>query len=121
MKQAFGGLALVVLLIACGGPESSPKVTARQSQQDESKPQTSKDSTKSPLEHPCQRAFTLIEANDPGEAKRKEAVAIANQAYFIDDSPRVNAAFSNLNNVYVYDDGSSSEEEVRHELNAVCE
>jgi hypothetical protein len=121
MKQIFGALALAALLLACGGGPESSEPKPRQAQQDESRSKDPKSSSKSPLERPCKRAFALIEANEPGEVKRKNAVDIANQAYFIDDSPRVNAAFSNLNNVYVYDDGSSSEEEVRNQLTAVCE
>lgn len=122
MKHLLSGVAVATLMFACGGaPEPSSEPGPRQAQQEESSKSSNGGSSKSPLERPCRRAFALIEANEPGEAKRREAVSIANQAYFIDDSPKATTAFSSLNGVYVFDDGSSSEAEVRTQLNAVCE
>lgn len=68
----------------------------------------------------CEKAFNLIDNNEPGTVPRKKAVALANEAFFADDSVPVTEAFSNLNNVYVFDDGTSSETEVRSQLHAIC-
>ncbi len=61
-----------------------------------------------------------MEKYEPGTVPRNKVVALANDAFFIDDSVPVTEAFSNLNNVYVFDDGTSSEQEVRSQLTQVC-
>ena len=119
MKRLLTALVLATLAVACGSSEPPQETEPRGAQQEQApEPQ---EQAKSPLERPCKRAFALIEANEPGEAKRKVAVAIANEAFFIDDSVPVTTAFSNLNNVYVFDDGTSSEAEVRNQLDSACE
>lgn len=114
-----------IVLTACAvtsevESDSSAKPSADIKKDSSSAPNESSPDAKSGLMAPCEQAFTLMETYEPGDAPRKEALEIANQAFFVDDSPDVTEAFSNLNNVYVFDDGSSSVDEVRSQLEAVC-
>ena len=118
MKVVLG--ACVFLFFgSCGGVEEPPQETSEQPQiESQQEPEPAQEG--SPLAKVCDRAFDLIDNNEPGSVPRKKAVVLANEAFFIDDSVPVTEAFSNLNNVYVFDDGSSSEEEVRSQLEQVC-
>ena len=120
------GIALTVCLVmavasaACGDQEqSSPGTSGTANDEPQGTPEEN-EAEPSPLAAVCEKAFALIEESEPGTVSRKKAVALANEAFFIDDSPETNEAFSNLNNVYVYDDGSSSPEEVRSQLEVAC-
>ena len=104
--------------ISCNSP-NQPSEAPRPDTQDVSQAPAAKPQN-TQLRKVCERAFDLIENNEPGSVPRRKAVALANEAFFIDDSIRVTEAFSNLNNVYVFDDGTSSEEEVRRQLEDVC-
>lgn len=113
-------LGFVILLFGgCGGGEEPvPQVQPEQSSEQD---QDSSGSDVDPaLVKVCEAASELIESYEPGTAPRKKAVALANEAFIIDDSVEVTSAFSNLNNVYVYDDGISSEAEVQAQLEEVC-
>jgi len=115
-------LTLGVLLSACGGDEEPTAPSAKQSaQESEAEQEPPEEEAIDPeLAEVCEKAFELIDTEEPGTVPRKRAVTLANEAYFIDDSVSVNEAFSNLNNVYVFDDGTSSEQEVRAQLTQVC-
>lgn len=108
--------SICLMLGACAEtdqPDPAPGAKSSPTKQESSEKQ-------SKLTRPCEQAFALIDKYDPGEAPRKEAVEIANTAFVADDSPEVSEAFSNLNNVYVFDDGTSSPSEVRSQLEKIC-
>lgn len=122
MKVSRAAAFLILLALVGCGADSEPATggaddatTTSQATQE-----TAADDEASPLAGVCKKAFALIDNSEPGTVPRKKAVALANEAFFIDDAPETNEAFSNLNNVYVYDDGSSSPEEVRSQLEHVC-
>lgn len=111
-------IARCVLLSCCSGAEPEPG-SASPGQTVETE-QDSGSNPVSPLKKVCDKAFALMEKYEPGTVPRNKVVALANDAFFIDDSVPVTEAFSNLNNVYVFDDGTSSEQEVRSQLTQVC-
>lgn len=117
---ARGAVALLVgfLLGACATDELNPAADA--SQQADPADAEPPAVANPRLAKVCRNALDLIDSNQPGTVPRKKAVALANEAFFADDSGPVTEAFSNLNNVYVFDDGTSSEAEVRAQLAAAC-
>lgn len=118
-------ISTTLMLGACGGDaqptgtEAGP-VSTPEDEVESELTEEPEDTGNPDLANVCDRALVLIETNQPGTMPRKKAVNLANEAFFIDSSVPVNEAFSNLNNVFVYDDGTSSEEEVRSQLEAVC-
>lgn len=116
--------ALTTVLLLLGGcteevDNGAPQEAAQEGEREYDK-QPPSPPANARLAAACEGAFALIENNEPGTVPRKKAVELANEAFFADDSPATNEAFSNLNNVYVFDDGTSSEAEVEAQLNEVC-
>lgn len=119
MRLRLVSVFLMLILGACAGtdeapPEAEPAESAAETEEGAASQADPK------LAKICEDAFELIDSNEPGTVPRKEATKLANEAFFVDDSVQVTSAFSNLNNVYVYDDGTSSEAEVRAQLDDIC-